>query len=172
MSRLRYLLTTLAVAVLVHCAAVLAVPRVVMHIVLQKAGAAGTNRPFHAPRPDAAVRNIPLPSPDLLYSGCVLDVTDGDVDIAVHTAGDYISLSVFDGRSDNLLVASDRSAVSGEIRVLASRSGAAGQDGLSRVVLPGGRGLLLLRALAATPDMAARAEVTRRSLRCDKTASR
>lgn len=170
MRRVRFWFGVAAMSAIVHVATVLAVPRLIMLRVIERVSSAGQVTPYHAPRPTPAMRAIPLPSPDLLYSLCIVDVTDGDVAVRAKGRGDYLSVSVFDSRSDNVFVMNDQSTGASEIRLLISthESMAGMPAGFQRVLLPGGRGVLLLRTLAATPDMSERAEQARRTLRCDK----
>jgi uncharacterized membrane protein len=172
MSRLlRDAAAVLGIAVVVHVAAIVAVPRAVMHVVFSRAAqAGGANAPVHAHRPTAADRGIPLPSPDLLYSICALDVAKGPVSISVTPGSTYLSVSVFDERSDNVFVTSDRDAGGKPIKLLivGDRAGITAPADTTVVVLPGGKGVLLLRGLAATPEMAAESDRARRTLACTK----
>lgn len=166
-SRLINIGAVLAIAVATHVGIMAALPHVVMRRVLAGVTTmAGGSATFHAPQPRADVRTIPLPSPDLLYSGCVLDVGHADMAVSVTPGSDYLSLSVFDMNSDNVFVTSDRESAGQKIQLLISRTPKAAAPGVQNVVLPSGRGLLLLRGLAATPEMAARTEAVRHTLRC------
>jgi len=159
----------LAVAVVIHLTAIIALPDLVMHVVMTRgAKLAGLNTAFHAHQPTAADRGIPLPSPDLLYSFCVLDVSAGPVTASVTPGGDYLSLAVFDARSDNVFVTSDRDAAGKPIKLMIATDTAdlTAPADTTLVALPGGKGMLLLRGLAATPDMAARTDAVRRTLNC------
>jgi uncharacterized membrane protein len=166
---LRWVVPVLAVAVLAHVATVLAVPRVVMMVVMRKLEAvAPVNAPVHAPPVDAAARLVPLPSPDLLYSSCVLDVSGGPVLVSVKPGAAYLSLALFDARSDNVFVTDDHDSGGKPISVLVTGPGQSGAGPAGAVVarLDSARGLLLLRGLAATPSLAAVSEQARHSLSC------
>jgi uncharacterized membrane protein len=159
----------LAVAAIIQYAAIVAIPRLVMDKVVtgitRKAG--GANLVLHARLPSAADRIIPLPSPDLLYSACAIDLAHGPVQASLTPGSDYLSLSVFDMKTDNVFVTSDRQAHGQKIRlVFTIDDTTAIPEDASRVILPGGHGLLLLRALAATPDMQARSQAVRETLSC------
>jgi uncharacterized membrane protein len=115
----RFLLTAVCIAVGVHVACVLALPRLVMEIVVQRAAApSGSNAPVHQPLADAAALRIKLPSPDLLYSTCALDLGAGPVLVSVKPGAAYLSLAVFDMRTDNVFVANESSAAGRQIRIL------------------------------------------------------
>jgi uncharacterized membrane protein len=166
----RRLLPVLLVAAIVHFVTIWAVPRVVMQLLQQAvATRAGVNTPYHAPPVTADARHIPLPSPDLLYSTCVLDLTGGPVLATVTPGQHYLSLAVFDEATDNIFVANDQTSAGQPIRILI-----AGPATPSPVVPPATalvrlhtrRGLLLLRGLAATPDLLKEADIARHSLVC------
>jgi uncharacterized membrane protein len=164
------MLGILAVAVCVQVVVLYAIPRMIMQSVTARADArVGLNRPMHLPMVTDEARDIPLPSPDLLYSTCVLDISKGPVAVTVTPGEAYLSLAVFDMRSDNVFVANDQSARGEPIRLLvASVDGAvpATPAGVTLVRLPGTRGLLLLRGLAATPALREISERARQTLRC------
>ncbi|MEJ0048090.1 MAG: DUF1254 domain-containing protein [Rhodospirillales bacterium] len=162
------LLPTLLVAALVHIAAVWAVPRIVMHLVLRATAAQAS--PHHAPLATAANRAIPLPSPDLLYSTCTLDLSAGPALVSVTPGPDYLSLAVFNAATDNVFVANDQTAPGHPIRLLITgpaTTPATAPPDITLVHLGSTHGLLLLRALAATPDLQARNEAARRTLVCE-----
>jgi uncharacterized membrane protein len=165
------LLPVLLIAGVVHMAAVWAVPRVVMHYVLRGAARrAPVNAVFHAPQVTARDRAIPLPSPDLLYSTCVLNLSAGPMAVSVQPGADYLSLAVFDAATDNVFVTNDRAA-GGPIRLLIVGPDATAPNvpaGATLVRVPTQKGFLLLRALGATAELRQRNEVARRSLRCEE----
>jgi len=166
----RSLLPVLLIAAVVHAAAVWAVPRLVMHKVMQAIAAhGGPNTVYHAPPATAAARTIPLPSPDLLYSTCALDLAAGPVEVSVTPGPDYLSLAVFDAATDNSFVTNDENAHGQPIHLLIA--GPATPDpsvpaGATLVRPDTARGLLLLRGLAATPELRARNDAARHSLVC------
>jgi uncharacterized membrane protein len=168
---LRILVPVLLIAGVVHVAAVWAVPRVVMHYVLRGAARrASINAAFHAPPVTARDRAIPLPSPDLLYSTCVLNLAAGPMAVSVQPGSDYLSLAVFDAATDSVFVTNDQAAA-GPIRLLIVGPGATAPTvpaGAKLVRVPTQRALLLLRALGATPELRQRNEAARRTLRCEE----
>jgi len=168
---LRILVPVLLIAGVVHVAAVWAVPWVVMHYVLRGvARRAPINVVFHAPQLTARDRAIPLPSPDLLYSACVLDLAAGPIAASVQPGGDYLSLAVFDAVTDNVFVTNDQAAAQ-PIRLLIVGPDATAPTvpaGTKLVRVPTQKALLLLRALGATPKLLKRNETARRTLRCEE----
>jgi uncharacterized membrane protein len=170
---LRNVLPTLAVAALVHAAVIWATPRLVMRAVMRGAAAtAGVNAAYFPDRADASSRRIPLPSPDLLYATCVLDVSRGPVLATVLPGHDYLSVAVFDAATDNVFIRDDQRDPGLPIRLVVLRDGATAPKLPKDVVvvhIGTSRGLLLLRALAATPELAGRNDAARRTLGCART---
>ncbi|PWR18820.1 DUF1254 domain-containing protein [Zavarzinia compransoris] len=168
---LRRAAIVLVVAAVTHVAAVWALPRLIMSVVIDRAAATagGPNRPLHPPAVDDTSRWVVLPSPDLRYSSCALDLRQGPVEVSATPPESYFSLSVFDAITDNVFVISNATTGSGPIRLVI-----AGPDkppptlpeGARLVTMPTETGLLLLRALAATPELAAAADEARRTLVC------
>jgi uncharacterized membrane protein len=170
---LRYGLPTLVVAGLVHVGVIWATPRLVMRTVMRGAAATtGVNAAYFPPRSDERSRTIPLPSPDLLYATCVLDVSRGPVLATVLPGHDYLSLAVFDAASDNVFVSNDQRDPGLPIRLVVLRRGATPPKvpkDVAVVYIGTTRGLLLLRALAATPELASRNDLARHTLGCART---
>jgi uncharacterized membrane protein len=158
----------LLIAAAVHAATVLAIPRLVMWRVMRAVAARSLpNTPYHAPPVTAAARTIPLPSPDLLYSTCALDLSAGPIAVSVAPGPDYLSLAVFDARTDNVFVTNNQAAATAAMRLLVAGPGtSAAPAGYTLVHLATTRGLLLLRGLAATPEAAHRNDLARRTLSC------
>ena len=75
-------LTLLATAFIVHLLVVWATPRLIMNRVMNGPAVQAMNMRNQAaflPETDASVRRVVMPSPDLLYSACVFDVSAGPV---------------------------------------------------------------------------------------------
>ena len=75
-------LTLLATAILVHLLVVWATPRLIMNRLMSGPAAQAMNMRNQAafpPAVDATARRVVMPSPDLLYSVCVFDVSAGPV---------------------------------------------------------------------------------------------
>jgi hypothetical protein len=72
----------------------------------------GYNAVFHGPINDETSRRVVRPSPDILYSVCLYDLTDGPVDLNVPwpTDGSYASVSFYDADTNNFAVLNDRDA--------------------------------------------------------------
>jgi uncharacterized membrane protein len=148
----KYILGALIVAALIHFAAIIAVPRLLMHVAMERIGAGGSNAWLVSDRVTAASRQIVRPSPDFAYSACVFDLSEGPVVITATPWDAYWSLSLYGANSDNFFVIDDREAHYGaEITLV--RRGTAHPEGASMVVeSPSAHGIALIRRLAPTPS--------------------
>ncbi|MCO6186008.1 DUF1254 domain-containing protein [Rhizobium sp. L1K21] len=61
---------------------------------------------YAAPRVEPEVQPVVRASPDLSYALCLIDLSDGPMQISAPKADNYGSLSVFDGNTDNAYVGS------------------------------------------------------------------
>lgn len=146
----KYVLGALLVAVLVHFAAMIAMPRVLMNVAMARFGAAGSNVWHLSERITAASRQIVRPSPDFAYSACVYDLSAGPVIIAAAPYDAYWSLSLYGANTDNFFVIDDREANYG-VEITLVKRGAEHPEGASMVVeSPSTRGIALMRRLAPT----------------------
>lgn len=166
---IRWVLPVCLIAVATHLAVVVAAPRFVMRRVLSTlAQRTPANTPYHPPQPVAGQRNVPLPSPDLLYSLCTLDLRGGPVAVSVTPGALYMSLAVFDAATDNVFVSNDQQAAGQPISLLIAGPGSAARPaaGQQLVRLASPTGLLLLRGLAATTAEQAQTDAARHTLAC------
>lgn len=167
---LRWLLTVLVVAAATHALALWLVPRLVMQRALRVVTAPG--RILKPPLADAMARRIVLPSPDLLYATCPLDLSARPMRVQARLqAPAYASVALYAANSDNVFVANDRQMGSRALDlwlVGPDADAAAAPAGSTVVRLPTARGLLLMRVLVTQPAVdGAAAEAVRDTLRCD-----
>lgn len=148
----KYVVVGLIVALIVHFAAINALPRVLMNTAIERLSGGHYNVWRLGPRVTPASRNVVRPSPDFAYSACAYDLSHGPVHIQAGPWGAYWSLSLYADNSDNFFVIDDREARSGADITLI-RAGAAAPDRAATVVTsPSTRGIALIRRLAPTPD--------------------
>lgn len=146
----KYFLGALIVAAIVHFAAIIAVPRVLMHVAMQRFGEGGTNVWHLAERITVSTQKIVRSSPDFAYSACVYDLSNGPVVISAAPWGEYWSLSLYGENTDNFFVIDDREAHYGAEITLVKR-GTPHPEGASMVVeSPSTHGIALMRRLAPT----------------------
>lgn len=171
-------LALLVTVVLVHLAAVWVAPRLIMYVVMHGPQAKTMDMKNNAVFPahvTAASRSIVLPSPDLLYSVCVFDVSDGPVRVTANPGlPSYWSIALYAANSDNFFVINDRNAKDKPVDLWlvsegANTQGQAVPEGSTVIVSPSKSGLLLMRVL--TGDYRAEkaiVEPARRTLKCSK----
>lgn len=146
----KYVIGALIIAVLVHFAAIIAVPRVLMHVAMERFGEGGSNAWHLGERITVTTQKIVRSSPDFAYSACVYDLSNGPVVISAAPWGEYWSLSLYGENTDNFFVIDDREAHYGaEITLI--RRGTPHPEGASMVVeSPSTHGIALMRRLAPT----------------------
>jgi uncharacterized membrane protein len=123
---------------------------VVMHKIAQAAG--GVNRALAAPRADAAARTVVRPSPDLLYTACVFDVSERALRISGPVPDSYASVAGFAADTSNFFALDDAAVAVGadgrkRFSVLLSAIPVPAPPGTRVVVAPSARGLILFRTL-------------------------
>lgn len=173
-----WLLAALAGAVLVHVAVLHAVPRMIMSAVLRGVGAQfGVNTAAFPPRADASARTIVRPSPDLLYSLCAFDVSDGPVRVSATVPEDtYWSVALFSANTDNFFALNDRQVASGagadgrQVELVLAPAGSAVDvpPGATLVETPTAQGLVLTRTLITDESRLAALDTARRAFRCGR----
>lgn len=138
-----WLLIAAAVSVPAFLTTAWAMPQIIMFVAMGRfASIAGPNQMFHAPPPTHESREVVTPSPDLAYSVCVFDLSDGPVQvIADYPEGAYWSISAYADNTDNFFIANDQTTDGPPSRfVFTTKS-----DGGDMIVSPSRRGVILLR---------------------------
>jgi uncharacterized membrane protein len=157
----------LALAALFYHLALVATPSVLMSAAMAKLDKAGVNRFSHGPLATDRSRIIVRPSPDLAYSSCPFDLTDGPVLVeAAPAPAPYWSLSVFDQRTDTAFVRNNRDSGGKTVRIVLARDGQAVPAGVETVRLGYDRGVALIRTLVESRDRFAAIDRARRASRC------
>ncbi len=117
----------------------------------------------------ATPANQPIvrPSPDLAYSSCAYDLSNGPLLITyVPVAGRYSSLSVFDARTDVVFVRNDVQAGGKPFRIAVAREDQRVPSGIETVRVGYDRGIALVRLLLADPREIAQFDSIRRQSNC------
>jgi uncharacterized membrane protein len=150
------ILTLITTAILVHVLAVWAAPRLIMQVLMHGPMAQAMNMQNQAAFPPpvtAASRTVVMPSPDMLYSVCVFDVTAGPVRVTANPAlPTYWSIALYASNSDNFFVVNDRKAGVKPVDLWLVSEGANADAkpvpaGAQVVVTPTKTGFLLMRVL-------------------------
>lgn len=117
------------------------------------AGDGGLNVMRHGTIATADNQPIVRPSPDLAYSSCPYDLSNGPVEVqVVPVAGRYSSLSIFDARTDVAFVRNDIQAGGKPYRIILAREGQETPAGAEVVRVDYDRGIALIRLLLNTPS--------------------
>ncbi len=186
----RWLALGLAVAVLAHLLTVWALPRLIMREAMTRIGketalqaraqapergAPSAATGVYLPPPtDHTQRRIVMPSPDLLYATCALDLGAGPQRITAQVEHPrYWSIALYGANSDNFFVVNDRKTAEPgrlDLWVVApgtDRAATAVPAGSTVVEAPTAKNLLLMRLLVTDdPADLASAQRARSSLRC------
>ncbi len=175
---LRRLLIVLGMAAVVHLLAVWAAPYVIMHVLMEGPMSRGMNMHNQAAFPppvSAKVKTVVMPSPDLLYSVCAFDLSEGPVRISANPQlTSYWSLALYGANSDNFFVVNDRKAAGKPVELLLKAGDAKLQDNMAGpgaivVHSPSTKGFLLMRVLTADYEAEKSVvEPARRTLVCRK----
>lgn len=149
-------------------ATLLATPFALMQAALMKVGTQGPANQFaFSPMATAENQTIVRPSPDLSYSTCVFDVSNGPVLVDVQPVpGHYWSVSIFDARTDVAAVRSDRDTKGTAARLALVKEGQTAPAGYEPVRVGYDRGLVLIRILVAPATTFPSVDAIRRKSSC------
>jgi len=137
-------------AVIVHIAVVSYVPYKAMDIVMnQKFKDLPRNTMIPSPPTSADSRNVVRPSPDILYSICMYDVSKKPLLFSCVLPDGYWSASFYADNTDNFFVINDRQAKSKTVKILlVGKSMPAPEAGDAIVVkAQSDKGLALIRVI-------------------------
>lgn len=166
MSRTRAVLLVLGVAVATHVAALVFVPRTLFTSVVGKPfEGAGVNALGHRalPKPGMGAWG---PSPDLLYSKCLYDVSAAPVRITTPVPDGYWSMSLYAENTDLVAVVNDRDLGGAPLDVVLARAGQQVPAGARVLRVPAARGVAFFRTLVADPAQEPALDALRREGRC------
>jgi uncharacterized membrane protein len=159
------------IGIVAHLVMVLALPNLIMGIAIKRiaANAGGVNKILHNPRVTPQNQAIVRSSPDLAYSLCVLDLSDGPVRIVLGPSQNYVSAAFYSANTDNVftLKAAQFGAMGPTLMVAREGDNVAQTQGQSVVRLPSSKGLLLVRRLAPDAQAFARVDTERRQDVCE-----
>jgi uncharacterized membrane protein len=164
-------LFTLAVAAAVHWVSVRLAPDIVMSRVMSAMAAKGTNTITHVDRATAASRTVVKPSPDLLYSHCLFDVSRAAVKITTAApANTYWSVALYADNTDNFFALNDRQAEGKAMTIILIGQGhavAPPPEGTVVIGAPTAKGLVIFRTLIDDEARLAELDAARRAAKCE-----
>ena len=114
-----------------------------------------------SPRATPQSQSVVRTSPDVAYSVCLFDLSDGPVLVQGAAWDSYGSLNVYDGETDNVFsidLGPEEPPVAGAVLGLARDEDHPVPDGLTMQVLNSPQGIALIRRLSPSDEHYARAE--------------
>jgi uncharacterized membrane protein len=160
-----WVLLTLTLSIVFHYSFVLAYPYLVMAVAIKRGlQKLGKNTITHADKPTAAFRDVVRPSPDLIYSGCVFDVSEKPIRIRAKVPDTYMSLSMYRDNTDNFFSTNDRQINGQDLDIVLVAPGALHpQHTFAQVVeAPSKKGILLFRYFYGSEAQTRKLEIIRR----------
>jgi uncharacterized membrane protein len=162
---------TLALAALVHWAAVAYAPEFIMSRVMSGMARRSLNTIAHVDRATAASRTVVKPSPDLLYSHCVFDLTRAPLKVTTAAPDDtYWSVAFYAANTDNFFTLNDAAATGKPATIILVGQGQALQsqpEGTLIVSSPTTKGLVLFRTLIDNDAREPELDRLRRDAKCE-----
>ena len=158
----------LILAIAGYTVAMVQFPQVLMGFATSRISkSAGYNTMFSAPLATDKARAIVRPSPDLAYSSCPFDLSNGPVLVDVEPVpAPYWSLSVFDARTDVAFVRNNLDANNQPIRIAIAQEGQPVPDGMQAVRVSGATGIALIRILVQDRAQFAAVDAARKTSSC------
>lgn len=147
----------------IHIGIVLAIPYAV-GIRLRSMGEPNTI--VHGPQPSASFNPVRMSSPDLIYSACPYDLSDGPLRVTAPVSGTYMSVSCFALNTDNFYVKND-GQVGGKFDFVLVGPGAPQPEAPGSEIIrsPTTTGGILFRYFIGDGSQNAMIESTRREIR-------
>ena len=167
---IRWGLFTLTLAAIIHWLAVSQGPNFIMWRVMGQVAQGKANSIAHGARATAETRTIVKPSPDLLYSTCVFDVSKRPLKIVTGAPSDtYWSVALYADDTDNFFVLNDSAAKGQPATIILlgpGQSAPVDTAGTITVNAPTARGLVLFRTLINDDKREAEIDQARRLATC------
>lgn len=155
-------------AFVTYQATLLATPYALMRVAMQKIdGRLAVNSFGFGEMATADNQPVVRPSPDLSYSGCVFDISQGPVLLDIVPVPEhYWSISIFDARTDVAAVRSDRDTGGKPARLALLKAGQQAPAGYEPVTLQYDQGIALMRILLVNPGEYPAVDAIRRQSTC------
>jgi uncharacterized membrane protein len=153
---IKYLAAIAILSLVVHLLVVASIPYMVMITSFSKSKQSGItpNKIIHEPPITSDFRKVVMPSPDLLYSACIYDLSEGALLIkAVVPEDTYWSVSFYASNTDNYFVINDRSVEKREVKLLlVSGEKHPEIEGAKLVISPTEKGIVIFRIFIPSED--------------------
>jgi uncharacterized membrane protein len=146
------LLLAIILAGVAHIGVVLAMPHIIMSIAVKRIAerTGGVNTLMHMPLVTPKNQSIVRSSPDLAYSVCALDLSEGPVRVRIGKGQDYASAALYASNTDNVFTLNDKAMASDGVELIVLPPDIENVAGQRETVvrMPSTKGLLLIRRLA------------------------
>lgn len=158
------------VAVVSHLVVVRYTPKALMALIMFNINseAGGANRLYIPERITAKSRKIVRPAPDLAYTVCAYDLSDGPVMATLNASDNYTSLAVFADNTDNIFAVNDQ-AISGKLVTVVLRTEQQEirpATDVIEVTAPSDKGLILWRRVIPSNADWPQVDTARREVSC------
>ena len=186
MSVLRKLALFIVIAAVTNVAIVAALPQLINRYVTHRIVAraleqnpnatvrerGGYNVALPAPRADAAARWVVRPSPDMLYTVCVFDISERPLRITAPVQDSYVSVAGFAADTNNFFAINDSQLPAGpdgskHFDVVLAKAAAPDLPAAPLIIPPSTRGLILFRSLIPSDADLQRLRQFQSEQRCD-----
>ncbi|MGD1933859.1 MAG: DUF1254 domain-containing protein [Candidatus Phaeomarinobacter sp.] len=157
-------------ALAVHILATLLVPPAIMSVAMVRMADSGAaDRVLHTPPPDASARTVVRPSPDLAYSICLFDMSEGPLLVRAEVPETYWSVSAFAHNTDNFFVVNDQQIRGDKLELLIRREEdeVSGYEGIPVSFAPSDQGVVLMRMLVTDRESYLELDPVRREATCE-----
>jgi uncharacterized membrane protein len=161
---------------MVHVATLFAIPYGLMLGVMRGAAekAGGANTFLHARKTTPQNQTIVRPSPDLAYSVCSIDVSDGPVEVVVNRKAAPAVVALYATNTDMIWSTGDLVGLPGDeaiatplhLFITRDQAAASPPQGSTVVTVPSNQVLLLVRRLAPTAEAFAAVDAERQTDLC------
>jgi uncharacterized membrane protein len=142
----------LVFCIVAHLVTIMLLPNIIMNVALKRISdnAGGVNKLFHSALVTPQTQTIVRSSPDLAYSTCALDLTNGPVEVFIGKGADYASVALYAANTDNVFALNDRKMgpQGARLMIVSPHMPHTAAPGVQVVGLPSNRGLILVRRLA------------------------
>jgi uncharacterized membrane protein len=148
-------------------AAIWAIPYGLMNVAIERLGQGGINTMSYGNLATPERQPVVRPSPDLAYSSCPYNLSEGPIAIDVAPVpGRYTSLSVFDAATDVIFVRNDIEAGGKPFRIIVARAAQTVPEGSEVVRTNHDHGIALIRILLKDPTETGAIDAVRRQSSC------
>lgn len=139
---------------------------IMMYMMSQAEKPQGKNKVVHMARPDEKSRRVVRPSPDMLYSYCVYDLSKGPMLILAPRPDSYFSAAVYSDKTDNIFVQNDLQMPRSGAKFIIASDYIKDFPGTKIVVTPSKKGVVLFRWVIENPQQQTQLAQLRQQVKC------